>query len=64
MKQARRLGKKKRTKNWFIFTKRKNFPGNKSQKKFLGETKRCATVGIEDWRLGLRFNGLKRTMRT
>jgi hypothetical protein len=63
MKQARRLGQKKRTKNWFIFTKRKNFHGNKSQKKFLRETKRCVTVVIEDWRVGLRYNGLKRTMR-
>ena len=63
MKQARRLGQKKRTKNWFIFTKRKNFPGNKSQKKFLRETKRCVTVVIEDLRVGLRYNGLKRTTR-
>jgi hypothetical protein len=63
MKQARKLGQKKRTKNWFIFTKRKNLLGKKSEKKFLRETKRCVKVVIEDWGVELRYDGLKRTTR-
>lgn len=46
-KRTKKLGLKKKTKNWFICTRKKNFLGKKSQRKYQEETKRCATVDIE-----------------
>lgn len=59
-KRTKKLGLKKKTRNWFICTRKKNFLGKKSQRKYQEETKRCATVDIEGSKAEPRFNGPKK----